>query len=475
MTHIRKGFSSFAILIGLFAWLALNTGYAQDDPVHGAVESVSGQTVIVQLKEGYRVASGTEGAVYGTKMTLGEETTVETGQLRVESAEGRRVTASLAESDGVSAGQDVQFASVQKVGTLAVSSQLQEAQISIDGSPAGTGSIDKEVAVGTREVRAAAEGCPTASESVEVSRATTSRVRLQLDCPTGTLIVRASPENAVVFLNDERIGEATVKKEVDAGLHRIRVGAEGYRAKGDGIQVDPGETKDLTFSLEKKMGIVTLTSTPSSALVEIRGQDKVFEQAYDEIGRTPVQNHEVEAGSYDLRISKDGYEPITEEVVLKSGELIEETYQLEKAMGRLAVYSDPEGARVYIDGEYEGKTDLTISAEPDQYEVRVQKSGYDSRTEYGRVTAGNKGIVHIDLEKRTTTSGYNSDSEDYSTAEKDKPPYIDGGEVLGITIWTGIGATIGGVGEDGSAEQAAISGALLGGLATWYYLLDERD
>jgi len=45
---------------------------AQDDSVHGMVQSVSGQTVTVQLKDGYRVESGTEGKVFTTRKAFAD-------------------------------------------------------------------------------------------------------------------------------------------------------------------------------------------------------------------------------------------------------------------------------------------------------------------------------------------------------------------------------------------------------------------
>ena len=87
---------------------------AQDNPVHGTVQSVSGQTVTVQLKEGYRVEPGTEGIIYDVRTTSGQETSVNL-KIRVQKVSGSSATARLREKESAERGREVRFANVHKV------------------------------------------------------------------------------------------------------------------------------------------------------------------------------------------------------------------------------------------------------------------------------------------------------------------------------------------------------------------------
>lgn len=454
------------------AWILTASGLcpvqAQDGPVHGTVESVSGHTVTVELKEGYRVEAGTRGTVYDTKMTLGEETIVETGRLRVETADGRTVRASVSEGEELSTGQDVQFASVQSVGTLAVNVQPREAEVSVEGSVVGTGSVEETVAAGTREVGVTAEGCPPASESVDVRRGETSRVQLQLDCPMGRLVVRSNAEDAVVFLNGERLGTATLKETLDMGLYRLRVAAEGYEAKERSIQVEPGETEDLTFDLGQQVGRLTVRTSPASAQLDI---DTTEYASYDDIGRTPVRDYELTAGTYDLRVRKEGYQTITDEVSVEGGSLTEKSYQLDsyqlnEEMGTLIVDSDPAGARVEIDGEDVGETRIKRKVEPGRYKIEVDKYDYESKTKYRNLEAGSVERVTFDLNSVTVSySDSDRDSEDHSGSQntEDENDGLGTWEKWGIAQGAGaIGAIIGAATSD-SPAAGAFGGYMAGG------------
>jgi len=116
-------------------------------------------------------------------------------------------------------------------------------------------------------------------------------------------------------------------------------------------------------------GSVDITTEPPGATVFV---DDEFR------GQTPLPNLEVAAGEHSLRIQKAGYEvhraplsiggraPGPVHVVLKPAQ-----------RGSLSVTSKPDGASVHLDGEYKGKTPLTIEElEPGTYTLRLVKENF---------------------------------------------------------------------------------------------------
>jgi hypothetical protein len=331
-------------------------------------------------------------------MTLGEETTVEQGQIRVQEADGRSVTARLVEGKGIEEGQDVRFDSVREVGTLTV---------------------------------------------------------------------RAEPEDATIYKENEPLGEGTVRRVVNTGPHKIQVVADGYNAEEQSVLVERGEDEVLTLDLSRSMGRLTVETTPSSAEVEIETSSFQYEQ----IGRTPVRSYEYEAGTYDLRISKDGYQTISDEVTLESGTLTEKSYELERAMGTLVVKSDPSGADVYIDKNYRGTTREEVEVAAGRYEVEVREDGYRSENKYARVSAGETENVYLTLDQTVTADAGSSDSGDEeSTGTDERPPRLNAGELLGTTAWSGIGYAVG-----KSDGNPALGAAVFGGLAFLDYISDRDE
>jgi hypothetical protein len=441
--------------------------------MHGTVQSVSGETVTVELDEGYRVEAGTEGTVLVTKTTFGQRTIVEQGKLKVEGIDGRTVTARLTSGEKIKGGQNVSFASVRSVGTLSVTAQPRGASVSVDGSAVGEAPVETTVEAGTRTVTATAEKCPSASKQVGVERGTTRQVELRLDCPTGTLIVRTDPAEAAVYVDGERLGTGgTVEQTVDAGLHRVEVRADGYQAEGEGVQVQGGETRDLTFKLTRVTGRLTVSTTPTSAEVSVRDASG---EELEPLGRTPVVEEELLAGSYVLELEKEGYETVTDEVGVEAGDLTDKHYDLEaegsSRTGTLIVTSDPDGASVQVDGEKKGISKVELELEPGRHYVSVNEDNYSSKKKSVDLDPGETKEMEFALERATTADTYNDEEDTYDEDDDDYSDSSDaeyGSEDDGFAWgWAITGGIVGAAVTSGSAETAAVGGLLgfsVGGL-----------
>jgi len=275
-------------------------------------------------------------------MTLGEETTVQQGQIRVQETDGQSVTAQLTEGKGIEEGQDVRFGTVREVGTLTV---------------------------------------------------------------------RVQPEDATVYVGNEPIGEGTVRQVVDAGPRQLGATADGYNTEEKSVLVERGEDEVVTFNLSRALGRLTVETTPNSAKLEIETDPFQYEQ----IGRTPVQRYELEPGAYDLKISKDGYKTITPEVGVEAGDVAVKSYTLEEKVATLIVTSEPDGASVYVDGEYKGTTRLETEIAPGRYNVEVRESDYENEEENVILSAGERQSLSFDLSEVVTADNTSSSDPEASS------------------------------------------------------------
>jgi hypothetical protein len=138
------------------------------------------------------------------------------------------------------------------------------------------------------------------------------------------------------------------------------------------------ETGDKNREKEKKQTQHILIHTePEGAGVYLDGQY---------MGETPLTIKDALPGRYELRIEKKGYDRYVTEIVLtgeKSGGqplILEITMKEEGPLyGTLSVYTHPEKASLYFNGEYTGTTPVQKdNVEYGEYEIVLQRRGYSS-------------------------------------------------------------------------------------------------
>jgi formylglycine-generating enzyme required for sulfatase activity len=124
----------------------------------------------------------------------------------------------------------------------------------------------------------------------------------------------------------------------------------------------------VRFSLQPAWAVVCITSTPPGAAVQVDGTS---------IGTTPLET-EILAGTRTLNLALDGFKPVRRQQEIAAGTTLTlEDFALQPADGRLALSSAPAGAAVTVDGEFQGKTPLTLTlASTVEHRLRLSKPGY---------------------------------------------------------------------------------------------------
>ncbi|MCG6920296.1 MAG: PEGA domain-containing protein [Acidobacteria bacterium] len=129
---------------------------------------------------------------------------------------------------------------------------------------------------------------------------------------TGNIEVSASAPGSAVFVDGRRIGAAPQLVELTAGVHRVRVEKEGFRAFEKEVRIVPGRTLELEAQLEREVEGPRLrveTDVPGAQVF----LDREFQ------GEAPVTVRDVALGEHRLNVSVEGYEMHAETIDVVPG------------------------------------------------------------------------------------------------------------------------------------------------------------
>jgi formylglycine-generating enzyme required for sulfatase activity/uncharacterized caspase-like protein len=138
---------------------------------------------------------------------------------------------------------------------------------------------------------------------------------------TGTLKVKSTPSGAVVYMDGIRQKTTPLRiSHVKAGEVQVRVEKQGYGSEIKRIRINAGRTATLTFYLDEvvRTGRLYVNADPSDARVRILN-----------IGLAYSRGMELDAGQYDVQVSKSGYQTLRRTVAVEQGEDVYVDFELE--------------------------------------------------------------------------------------------------------------------------------------------------
>lgn len=151
----------------------------------------------------------------------------------------------------------------------------------------------------------------------------------------------------------------------------------------------------IFFPIGKEKVIISIKTNPSQAHVFLEDR---------ELGVSPLEV-EIQPGSYQLRLIKEGYITRGESLLLDSD--FENTYDLVAVtpdFGSIEITSSPSGAEIYIDDEIIGKTPVAHKAAPGKYGITAKFSGYKDEKEEIEIVAGQ--LIETFLQFETSSPAY---------------------------------------------------------------------
>ncbi|MFA5221390.1 MAG: PEGA domain-containing protein [Methanoregula sp.] len=132
-------------------------------------------------------------------------------------------------------------------------------------------------------------------------------------------------------------------------------------------------------------GAIYAHSLPNGAAIYMNGQF---------YGNSPVTIPNIPAGTYSMKATLNGYTPDTRMIMVYAGQTafysptLQQSPQPPRNTGTVYTTSNPDHASVYVDGNYNGKTPMTLTLYPGSHSFVLKLSGYSDYSTNMWVNAG---------------------------------------------------------------------------------------
>ena len=226
---------------------------------------------------------------------------------------------------------------------------------------------------GSHRVVAQRAGYRVLDRFIEVGQSPAQTVELELVKLPGIVTFTTEPDvSADVQVDGESIGTAPlIDVEVAPGRRRVEFVAERFLSEVLELDVT-GEGQRQQFSVEMtpNWAPVSLSSRPTGAQVLVDGAP---------VGTTPAEL-EVEAGERLLEFRLPGYNAWREAITVLADQPLDlPEVAMVQADGRVELVTDPSGAAVSVNGEFQGSTPLTLRLRPGRaHAIAMSKPGYET-------------------------------------------------------------------------------------------------
>jgi hypothetical protein len=163
------------------------------------------------------------------------------------------------------------------------------------------------------------------------------------------------------------------------------------------VVVRSGEPTFLNVQMKPTTLWVNISSTPSGASVTLDGISRGTTPASFELDLTD----RTKRGSKQLQLTLTDHEPVNTTIDLRPlAAPLEKDYSLKKEKGSFSITSTPEGAQVFVGGQYKGTTPLHGSMEVGQYEVEVKLDGYTATKQNLRIDENGTNELSFTMRER---------------------------------------------------------------------------
>jgi hypothetical protein len=243
-------------------------------------------------------------------------------------------------------------------GILALHVTPPGATVLLDGDPIGPADgFRQAIKPGSHEIEARADGYQSRREMVTVPASGEKSLELALVPPTGILVLRVSPPEAVLRLDGKPVGSANFRQEIQAGTHELELSAEGHQGRRETVTVPAGGERSFDLALVK---VPPPAPTTGTLAVHISPPEAVLTLDGKPAGSAADFRQEVAPGTHELEFSAEGYQSRHETVTVPAGG--EKDMELALASvppspptaGTLELEVSPGNAMLKLDGAWVG-------------------------------------------------------------------------------------------------------------------------
>jgi len=176
----------------------------------------------------------------------------------------------------------------------------------------------------------------------------------------GQLVVNANISESILYINGQPVGSVdATPRTLSPGEYKIRLEKTGYEPFETHVTVAKAEKHIVHAALcpKRPPPCPVCTGGTVSELVVIANIPESMVYIDDEpVGLAGATSHPLSPGKHEIRIEKEGYQPVETEVTLAAGERQTINVTL-NPMPVLIVCADIPGYTVYVDGKSTAPTD----------------------------------------------------------------------------------------------------------------------
>jgi hypothetical protein len=285
-----------------------------------------------------------------------------------------------------------------KVGTIVVSSDVDDAEVYLDGNLIGTTPlVQNDVVEGLHVVEVRKSPAMPWKQTVQVEAGKQTKVKGELKATIGgqggAIKVLSNVQGAHVFLDGTDMGAVPVDiKDVKPGEHVIEVKAPKYQTREERVTVNAGSATVLKLDLNA----VAKSEAKIKVVSPVPGADVYIDGA--SVGKVPAEA-EVASGEHFVIVKLEGYKTFEQKLRIEAGQTQTVSAEL-KAVGKLRVLTDPPGATVLINGIPQDKvTPFELNElEVGETVVRVEMAGMLAQEKTLPIVGGKTEVLSFKLE-----------------------------------------------------------------------------
>jgi hypothetical protein len=253
--------------------------------------------------------------------------------------------------------------------------------------------------LGTHQLRIEQLGYRTVVDSITVTTEKTLFEYELKQVKPEKLIVRTNPKDASVLIDNKLMGLTPYTDFYYPGIYQLKIVKNGFRDIDQTIEIEVDKPLDLNYTLVKNVGNLSISVTPSDAQVFIN------KRSY-----TGQKQIELSSGTYLIEVSKDGFAPISETILLKEYEQVNKSYSLKRLAGNLRFrINDPDVDVELYDNSILYKSwkgiEYLVDIPAGTYKVIAKKSGFQPMESWVIIKENEENQFTMEYEAKPLVAG----------------------------------------------------------------------
>ena len=236
-----------------------------------------------------------------------------------------------------------------------------------------------------------------------------------------TITIIADQEDAIIYVDNEVTHDNICVKSFPVGsTHTWKIECELYHSESGDITITEGNPIVVEKKLNKAHGFLNIVSTPqNNAIIYLND---------NEIGVTPFKSNKIASGIYKLKLDKESYKIIEQDVEITDGDTTNLVLNMQIDYADVTINTDSQ-SEIYIDGNYIGRGNWSGNLVEGKHIIESKKTHHKTIVKNIDIIA--EKTEHITFEPPTLVHE-NIDINTEPTGEINGYEYVDLGLPSGI-------------------------------------------